>query len=335
MFTPNEVIFCPTNKCNLHCGHCTVTRWEDKLTTQDALNFLQALRKTLDGPSFSQKGVSLPAPHEPFYVGFSGGEPCLNIDFICAVCEKAVNLDFYFDRITTNGQWWKTEEELEEKLTRIYEYGFDGKFGLSWDSFHGGDKNRLITFARMVCEIFGPASLDILSVINPENPAEPEFFKSLSEMADDFGGELISELDEKTGKGTLHIQFDDGQAITVFRFPQSFQGLDSRGWNSTTWFTDDFCQSTGNVFYVHSNKKVSPCCGFANESEELFLGNITDGPETLLNAAAKNQVVETCFCHGLEEIRTKLENKGITFPGTTDDLCTFCDYLCKKQLFQE
>lgn len=351
MFYPEEVIFCPTNRCNLHCGHCTVTRWKDELTAEQAVAFLEdiyswrkekpssrkysenVIEKASENPADETNVGETNVCEDPFYVGFSGGEPCLDIDFICTVCEKAVNLDFYFDRITTNGQWWKTEAELEEKLGRIYEYGFDGKFGLSWDSFHGGDKVKLMTFARNVCEIFGPSSLDILSVINPvsENN-DGDFFSAMEEMADDFGGELINELDEKNGKGQMHITFDDGSYITIYRFPESYREYDSRAWKNSSWFTDDFCQSTGNVFYVHSNGLVAPCCGFANESEKLFLGKVTEGAATLMKNARNSKVVELCFCHGLEKFRKELEQKGTVLPGVTDDLCTFCDYICNREL---
>ena len=78
-----------------------------------------------------------------------GGEPFLYCDAIIEICKKAIELDFMFDRIMTNGIWWNSELELDTKLNNLYEIGFDGKFGLSLDSFHNQPINKIITFHKV------------------------------------------------------------------------------------------------------------------------------------------------------------------------------------------
>ena len=85
MFNPQEIIFCPTAECNLHCPHCFVKQDKITLNTQKSLTFLEN---------------SVPNIQK---VGFSGGEPFLNPDFLLAVIKKTVQLDLLFDQIMTNG----------------------------------------------------------------------------------------------------------------------------------------------------------------------------------------------------------------------------------------
>ena len=109
-FNPTEIIFSVTDACNLHCPHCFVSRNAKKLSPEKAINFLETCKNT-----------SIDT------IGFSGGEPFLNLDFILKVSKYATQNDFLFDRIMTNGVWWMTETELRDTLTKLYEAGYDGK----------------------------------------------------------------------------------------------------------------------------------------------------------------------------------------------------------------
>ena len=63
-------------------------------------------------------------------------------DFLFEVTKFAIEKDFLFDQIMTNGCWWKSEEELSQTLQDLYDAGFDGKIGLSWDIFHNQNEER-------------------------------------------------------------------------------------------------------------------------------------------------------------------------------------------------
>lgn len=108
-FFPSEIIFSVTENCNLKCGHCYVSRKKNSLDTEKCLKFLETCTSQIEK------------------IGFTGGEPFLNLDFILKITEFAIKKDFLFDRIMTNGVWWNDENELLKKLSLLYDSGFDGK----------------------------------------------------------------------------------------------------------------------------------------------------------------------------------------------------------------
>jgi hypothetical protein len=80
---------------------------------------------------------------------------------------------------------------------------------------------------------------------------------------------------------------------------------------------------------VHPDGNVAVCCGFANENPELIAGNILDGPGALISSARKMPHVRRAYEEGLGALRVNLEAEGLVFPGKTDDMCFFCDWLCR------
>lgn len=283
MFTPEEIIFAATDACNLNCKHCFVKRTPNRLSIQDAVNFI----KSCSGTSINK-------------IGFSGGEPFLYVDFITEVTKAAIENDFMFDQIMTNGDWWKTEEDLRKTLQKVYDAGYDGKIGLSWDSFHGQDKTRMETFINCVNDIFGPDQVNVQSVIDDlGNKAEP-----------------------LAGMGNQYF------------LPQTYPCENEKAWQSKSWFKDDYCQGPGNIFYIHPDGNIAPCCGFANENKELFIGTIKDDFNTVLKKAEENPLIDICFTKGLKKysktLKKELRKKGKKFPGKCGDICSFCDFVCKN-----
>ena len=139
-FSPTEIIFAATNACNLHCEHCFIERNPHKLEIKDAVALIESCVKA--GSDIDR-------------IGFSGGEPFLYMDFLVEITKAAVANDLMFDQIMTNGDWWRDEADLRDKLQTIYDAGYDGKIGLSWDTYHGQSTERMETFIRNVQDIFG------------------------------------------------------------------------------------------------------------------------------------------------------------------------------------
>lgn len=314
-FNPDEIIFCPTSACNLKCGHCFVDQKAGNLSADDAINFLN----------------SCAASGKILKVGFSGGEPFLNMDFVCRIISESVKLELMFDRLMTNGAWWKTDGELRAKLKSVRDAGFDGKIGLSWDSFHGTEIQKVAMFITACHQIFDDETcVEILSVVDAGNPKadDGEFCDNLIELGLTIGGYVSGETDKKTKTGTYEILNDYGEInVPVYRFAQSFLPEEGKKWKDKKWFTEDFCQSTGNVFYVHADGRVAPCCGFANEESGLIIGTVKDSYETLMRKASENKAVQICYFSGLENFRKELEEKKIKLPGVTNDTCQFCAYM--------
>ena len=147
-FHPTEIIFSTTTACNLHCEHCFINRTPHKLEISDAVRLIESC---VESSSIDR-------------IGFSGGEPFLYMDFLIEVTKAAIDHDLMFDQIMTNGDWWRDESDLVEKLQTLYDAGYDGKIGLSWDSYHGQTTERMETFIRTVQEIFGEDSINIQTV---------------------------------------------------------------------------------------------------------------------------------------------------------------------------
>lgn len=309
-FNPTEIIFSATDACNLHCAHCFVSRTPNKLNIQDAKKFI-----------LSCKDSSIDK------VGFSGGEPFLYLDFLCEIIKTTVENDMMFDRIMTNGVWWKDEADLTEKLTKVYDAGFDGKIGLSFDSFHNQNVEEVVTFIKKVHEVFGDGSaVEIQSVIS-ENPEDKILdFENIDKLAEAFGCETELYLNKKTGRGTIILSGDETY-IQIQREVQSFLSTDSRAWKDKKWFKDDYCEGPGQILFVHPNGKIAPCCGFSNENPSLFIGDISESLEKVLKNAAENKMIKICYEEGLSKQIKPLKKK---VPGKTRDICAFCDFVCNN-----
>jgi len=296
MFNPREIIFSVTDSCNLHCGHCFISRSSHKLNCEEAINFLKSYKAYEDSPK-NTRAVKIDK------IGFSGGEPFLALDLICNITKAALQMDFFFDQIITNGDWWLNEEDLVKKLQKLYDAGYDGKIGLSWDSFHAQNKERMEIFIGAVQELFGEDSISIQSVIPFENP------------------KLIIPNVEKSELGD----------IPLYTIKQCFPGKDPRSWQARKWFKDDYCEGPGQILYVHPTGNIAPCCGFANENPQLFVGRLSDSFESVMDKAYQNKMVKLCYEEGLRKYQKKLKKAGHHFPGKCDEICAFCDYICSLQ----
>ena len=294
MFVPTEIIFAATTLCNLHCPHCFVRRTEQKLNPQAALNFLASC--------LSSKNCQIDK------VGFSGGEPFLAQNFLFTVIPFARKKDFMFDQIMTNGIWWKDEYELRTVLQITQDLGYDGKIGLSYDNFHGQEYEKIRRFCTVANEIFGEECLSVQAVADP----------------------LLNDEDTEKLEGELNALWEDFSA-EIFILPQTFTGTDERGWQSRKWFKEDYCEGPGQILFVHPDGNIAPCCGFANENPALFIGNISDTFDEVMEKAGKNQMIKNCYEKGLLKCAKEAE-PTLVFPGKgrTDDICTFCDWLCKN-----
>lgn len=290
MFTPTEIIFAATNSCNLHCEHCFVSRNPQKLPIDDSKNFILSCKKN---------------PHNTIEkIGFSGGEPFLYFDFLIEITKFAIEQDFMFDQIMTNGDWWQTETDLTEKLQLLYDAGYDGKIGVSYDKFHGQSGQRIATFISTARDIFGPDSVNIQTVIS--SPKETD--------------------------STLSIP----EETKVYFLPQTFPSENPKAWQSKKWFKDDYCEGPGQILYIHPDGNIAPCCGFANENPQLFIGNIEDSYEKILENASENKMINICYNLGLGKYRKKLKRQlrreEKKYPGKCSDICSFCDFVCKNTI---
>lgn len=323
MFFPTEIIFAPASRCNLKCQHCYVNRNPARLETSDAIKFIQSAKQSEE--CTVEK------------IGFSGGEPFLYQDFLEAVIKESVSQGFMFDRIMTNGTWWKTEKELSESLRRIYDAGFDGKIGLSWDYFHAQEYEKIKTFVKKVLKTFGEESLEIQSVVPYERKYalfvqrnDNRIIREIRCLARDLNLSVKNCTDFFSKRGMILLEGKKA-LIHIYRTPQSFPCSDGRGWKSRKWFKEDFCESLGQILYIHPDGKIAPCCGFANENKKLIIGNIRQNYDEVVLNAEVNPMVKLCFESGLLSLAEKLE-RNRKLSRKTDDNCTFCDYVCKYGL---
>src|SRR5207245_9012478 len=119
-----------TYPCNLTCAHCCVPiEWPDRLEIEVALRFLE------DAHAY---GIDV--------LGFTGGEPFLYPEFLIALCRRGAELGFRFDKIVTNGVWFRDRGHLDTVLHELARAGFTGKLGLSVDKFHGVHTAALADF---------------------------------------------------------------------------------------------------------------------------------------------------------------------------------------------
>ena len=257
-------------------------------------------------------------------------------DFLFKISSAAVKMDFLFDRLMTNACWFHDDKELESVLKNLFESGFDGTFGISADAWHGQNPEDLSIFIKTVFDIWNCKDcVEILTVDNIDKTKPEELFGSIAKYlnADYIHKKGYSDCITNKHPDKTATDYYDSQIlhINIVNIPYS-SGAFEPAWENGSWFKDDFCAGPGNVFYVHSDGTIAACCGFANENENLIIGSIKDDYNDLMKKAKSNSFIRLCHEEGLGTFRTKLEKKGIKFPGTTMDMCFFCDWLFHNDL---
>ena len=330
IFAPEEIIFVPTQECNLRCAHCFVPKTSGKLDEEKALGFLK---------DAANDGI--------MQVGFSGGEPFLAVDFLCRIISSAVEKGLYFDRLMTNAVAFKDADDMQQKIEKIFEAGFDGVFGISYDAFHAQKADDIALFIKTVEAVYKERN-HVSIVCTKKDTADEKTLLMLKELAEkldlSFENETQNALQDKQiyfpdaliYKDKLETFINDGLEydyipVETISFIEG-NALDENAWQSSEWFAEDFCAGPGHVYYVHANGDVAACCGYANECSDLILGNINTMSYKEIAAAAKKSCkkgfLRTVYKTGLLKEAEKLEKKGHKFPGKghTKDNCLFCRY---------
>lgn len=289
-FRADEIIFSPTAKCNLRCQHCGIKKYPADLPKKSAIKFLNEC---------ADAGIKR--------LGFTGGEPFLALNFLCAITKEAIRRKMLFSRIMTNGAWFKTRKELLSALKRLFYSGYDGDICVSADAFHNQSLQKVAFFIKTVSEIWNRRDMISIAAVK-------------------------GALDNKTEKRVKNLKrlLNARLFIKVFYIelsPIGKAGILKNPWGKK-WFKDDFCEGPGNVFFVLPDGTVKPCCGYGNASDMLTIGNIKrDTARELLQNAKKNRFVLNTFGAGFHPIRQALEKSGIRFPGKAANHCFFCHYL--------
>lgn len=308
-FRPKEILFSLTTNCNLRCVHCNTEHtpgvYDGVLDKRAAVKFLGAS---------SRYGIKR--------VGFTGGEPFLALDLMCALTKEAVKQGMRFNRIMTNGGWFYTGKELLSALNRLFRAGYDGGLCLSVDAFHRQDLNKCASFIRAAAAVW--RRRDIISIAAVKGAKEGQTRGRLAKLAKRLRAHLTV-ID-----GRPAIIKNEEIFVKIFYIDLSPVGIAAGlkdAWDGR-WFKDDLCKGPGNVFFVLPDGTVRPCCGYAARTDILTIGSILrDSPEELIRNARKNRFISSLFSSGLHPVRRRLERAGIRFPGKTTNHCFFCHYL--------
>jgi Iron-sulfur cluster-binding domain/4Fe-4S single cluster domain len=312
-FRPNYLSLCPSYQCNLTCAHCCVPiEWTDRLDTAIALRFLE------DAHAY---GIGI--------LGFTGGEPFLFPEFLHTLCRRAAQLGFRFDKIMTNGVWFRDGAHLEAVLGELAAAGFTGKLGLSVDKFHGVHTARAAEFCRTARRAFGRDGILSLSYASrqPDQGLEPVRV-------------LAAELDAVVEWSPLlrrYLLVAPDLTMTLnwnHLAPVERAERLTGAWDGH-WFAEDYCEGPGQALIVNPRGEVKPCCGFASDLDQLTIGNIyRDTVRAIVRRARRHPYVGKVFREGLTAIRDEvLARDPQALPGTTSNHCTFCWYVLSKALF--
>jgi len=307
-FQTEEILFSPTADCNLNCAHCDIQKSKLTLSKKLAQRFLRDAKRL---------GIKR--------VGFTGGEPFLAPDFIFSVVRTAVKEEMLFDRIMTNGAWYKNYSEAKTALTKLYRAGYDGSICVSVDAFHKQALTKVARFIDMAVSIWRrPDVVSIACVVGARDSLTKKRLQTLS-------GLLNADL---VGFETTHPYIkNDNLSVKISKIDLSPIGKASRlrkCWLGT-WFREDYCKGPGNVFFVGPSGDVKPCCGYAIDSKDLSIGNIKrDSARRIAKRAEENRFVFTVFNKGLTKIRKRLEGLKVKFPGKASNHCFFCNYILTR-----
>src|SRR5436309_6637758 len=311
-FRPNYLSYAGTYQCNLTCPHCCVPiEWTDRLDIGAAVRFLEDAHA---------HGIATP--------GFTGGEPFLYPEFVHTVCRRAAQLGFRFDKIITNGVWYRDQAHLEGVLGGLKAAGFTGKLGLSVDKFHGIRTADLAGFCRAARRIF---DRDTIISISYASRARDKGLEPVHALAAELGA--VVEWSDLLGRYLL--------VAPDFTMPLNWNHLAPveraerlhGGWDGT-WFQEDFCEGPGQALIVNPRGEVKPCCGFASDLDQLTIGNIhTDTVAQVIRRGRRHPYVGKVFREGLTAIRDEILSRDPhALPGATTNHCFFCWYVLTKNL---
>jgi uncharacterized Fe-S cluster-containing radical SAM superfamily protein len=306
-FSPKEVLFAPTTDCNLSCAHCPVVRGKARLAIPAAVKFLRSSKRA---------GVER--------VGFTGGEPFLDKEFLFALTESAAANGLLFGMVTTNARWFKSPPHLRRTLKELYDRGYDGSFGVSADAFHGKGPAKPALFIETAREIWNRP--DIARVIAVRGARDKETDAILRALAKALKAKLVRIGGHRVIRN--ESLFVPVTMIDLVPVGKAEALVDPWG---KEWFREDFCRGPGHVFYVLPDGTVKPCCGYATDSERLTIGNIhKDTAAKMLESASRNPFVSAVFGAGLSRVRARLEQQGVVFPGATTNQCYFCHHVLTR-----
>jgi pyruvate-formate lyase-activating enzyme len=311
-FRPNYLSFAGTYQCNLSCPHCCVPiEWPDRLDIAVALRFLEDARAY---------GIEI--------LGFTGGEPFLYPEFLFALCHRASELGFRFDKVMTNGVWFSDQSDLADILGKLEAAKFTGKLGLSVDKFHGLPIERLALFCRTAREVFARDNIVSISYASrrPDQGLEPihRLAKELDAVVD--WSQVLNRFMLVSRDLTIVMNWNHLAAV------ERAENL-SGSWDGV-WFQEDYCEGPGQALIVTPRGEVKPCCGFASDLDQLTIGNIyRDKVRTIVRRARKHPYVGKVFREGLTAIRDEiLARDPDALPAATSNHCFFCWYVLTRGL---
>jgi hypothetical protein len=261
-------------------------------------------------------------------LGFTGGEPFLYPEFVNALSRRAAELGFQFDKIMTNGVWFRDDAHLDAVLTELATSGFRGKLGLSVDKFHGIETDRLARFCRAARRAFGRDNIVSLSYASrhPDLGLEPirELAVALDavvEWSDLLGRYLLVAPDLTMTLNWNHL----APVERAERFTGAWDG---------TWFAEDYCEGPGQALIVNPRGDVKPCCGFASDLDQLTIGNIYHhSVKQIIRRARRHPYVGKVFREGLTAIRDEILSRDpAALPGATSNHCYFCWHVLTRGL---
>lgn len=311
-FRPNYISFAGTYQCNLTCPHCCVPiEWTDRLDIPTAIRFLEDAHR---------QGIDL--------LGFTGGEPFLYAEFVIALTRRAAELGFRFDKIVTNGVWFRDPTHLHAVLTDLKDAGFTGKLGLGIDKFHGIRTEDLVTFCRSARAVFQRDNILSLAYASRDPHVGLEPVHMLAQALD-----AVVEWSEMLGRYLL-VSLDLTMTLNWNHLAPVERAEKLEGAWDGTWFTEDYCEGPGQALIVNPRGDVKPCCGFASDLDQLTIGNIYhDTVQDVIQKGRKHPYVGKIFRKGLTAIRDEiLARDPESLPGATSNHCFFCWYVLTRGL---
>jgi hypothetical protein len=285
--------------------------WTDRLDARVAVRFLE------DAHGW---GIDI--------LGFTGGEPFLYPEFLVQLSRRAAQLGFRFDKVMTNGVWFRDAAQLETVLGKLAAAGFSGKLGLSVDKFHGIQTPALATFCRTARRVFSRDNIVSISYASrrPDQGLEPIHALARELEAVVSWSEILKRYLLVSPELTITLNWNH---LAPVERAERLTG----GWDGE-WFVEDYCEGPGQALIVNPRGEVKPCCGFASDLDQLTIGNIhADSVADIVKRARKNPYVGKVFREGLTAIRDEILARDPTaLPGATSNHCYFCWWVLTRGL---
>lgn len=287
-----------TNSCNCNCSYCFEGAHHCNYIPNEAeedkqVSVLKNLCDTFDKTK-----------HKWLTFSFWGGEPFLNLKFMCKIIENTYKYDFVRYHCYSNGTLLDTYREflskpfikdIKDKIHIQLSYDGDPHNELK----RGYKKDKILQAADLLNEA-GISFVFKATLAFDMIPHLVEIWKSYEELFYKYPNNNVRYIPTIDTANTSAEYYDDWKKVLLEVAKLEYKFIDKNGFPLWTWFSDGHKMSCRlkNTFHIHTDGNIYVCHGAPYlKNNKLKIGNTstTDLNDLLKTTQETHQLLESCI----------------------------------------